>query len=592
MSNISDYFGGGGGGGKDALKASTAVCAVDVVAGKAYAFLSDGRLFDPAVSLGDTSYTETGPYNQVTVSGYNADWFVPIGGDFSTPNLGGHFVAITETSQSGNPSAPYHNTAYAYFGITDEGTSGESANDQSGTTFSAGNYGWYPGQSHFQMKYLFEDSSAWYFSLTTTRYMSIFPTLQVMKKWVVCYKSNYSLSIGNYKNEYNMGISSNSNNQVSAGRNYFEAVSRSDTVFLSSWGKGVASGNTGFDPSGGPEIRTYLLATTGTKSPGTAVTTLDYSALAYDNRVSKVFKVNDSNGTYIYFYCDVSSPYNIKAKMITVAANGSATDADCTFSGTQPTGSPTYLNEQSIIFQTKNPLVFWAVSRPTNANFYCQKYTLNDSTNAFTVSAYETITLPSNFHNSNGYAHGNYWWDEKGYTNAGPRGRCYVASEEILHIYADDGNTTAGSFVIKLPASGNAEFDDSYTTTADTDTLDARYTLATQFDKGVPGNETHIGSTSFNYNAQDTISQRQYSSTNWNPTKVGTFYTPAIALADASAGATVNIALHPGITSPTDLNATYYFKKEDMFYPLVTEALALEDRTSSGNINNADIRFG
>ena len=592
MVATSSLYGGGGGGGKDALKASTAVCAVDVVAGKAYAFLSDGRLFDPAVALGDTSYTETGPYNQVTVSGYNADWFVPIGGDFSTPNLGGHFVAITETSQSGNASAPYHNSAYAYFGITDEGTSGESANDQSGTTFSAGNYGWYPGQSHFQMKYLFEDASAWYFSLTTTRYMSVWPTYNVMKKWVVCYKSNYSLSIGNYKNEYNMGQQSNINNQVSAGRNYFEATARSDTVFLSSGGKGVASGNTGFDPSGGPEILTYLLATSGTKSPGTAVTTLDYSALAYDDRVSKVFKINDANGTFLYFYDDVSSPYNLKAKMITIAANGAATDADCTFSGTQPTGSPTYLNEQAVIFQTKNPLVFWVVSRPTKANFYCQRYTLNDSTNVFTVSAYETLTMPANFQSSDDYAHGNYFHNEKGYTNAGPRGRCYVASEEILHIYAADNNVTAGSFCIKLPVAGNAQFETSYTTSADTDTINTRQTIFTQFDKGVPGNETHIGSTGFNYNNADTISSRQYSSTNWNPTKAGTFYTPAIALANASAGATVNIALHPGITSPTDLNATYYFKKEDMFYPLVTEVQAQEDRDGSGNPINADIRYG
>ena len=52
MVATSSLYGGGGGGGKDALKASTAVCAVDVVAGKAYAFLSDGRLFDPAVALG------------------------------------------------------------------------------------------------------------------------------------------------------------------------------------------------------------------------------------------------------------------------------------------------------------------------------------------------------------------------------------------------------------------------------------------------------------------------------------------------------------------------------------------------------------
>ena len=442
------------------------------------------------------------------------------------------------------------------------------------------------------MKYLFEDASYWYFSLTTTRYMSIFPTYQVMKKWVRCTKSNYSLSVGNYKNEYNMGQQSNINNQVSAGRNYFEATARSDTVFLSSWGKGVASGNSGFDPSGGPEILTYLLATSGTKSPGTAVTTLDYSALAYDDRVSKVFKINDANGTFLYFYDDVSSPYNLKAKMITIAANGAATDADCTFSGTQPTGSPTYLNEQAVIFQTKNPLVFWVVSRPTKANFYCQRYTLNDSTNVFTVSAYETLTMPANFQSSDDYAHGNYFHNEKGYTNAGPRGRCYVASEEILHIYAADNNVTAGSFCIKLPVAGNAQFETSYTTSADTDTINTRQTIFTQFDKGVPGNETHIGSTGFNYNNADTISSRQYSSTNWNPTKAGTFYTPAIALANASAGATVNIALHPGITSPTDLNATYYFKKEDMFYPLVTEVQAQEDRDGSGNPINADIRYG
>ena len=580
MSNISDYFGGGGGGGKDALKASTAVCAVDVTAGKAYAFLADGRLFDPAVNLGDSSYTETGSYNAVTVTNYNFNYFYAVGGDFSTPDLGAQFVLVGDTS-------PYN----AWFGNTVQGSSGESASDNEGslmgTSWGAGN-----SENRMQMKYLFDDTSYYYYHLYQSRY-KITGHYNVQRKWMRVSKAGvgggagYDLTFTDIASDYTTHVS---NYQAVANkRNYFAATARNNTVLYNTY-------QTANDQYGGCVIETHLLNTTGNKNPQTAASTHDLMSLPYSTDVlGNSFKVDDAAGTFIYWYIKNAASYSIEAKMITVAADGSSTTADCTFTGTEATGSPTYLggaSMQGVIFQTKNPLVFWLMSRPSKDKMYFQKLTLNSATNVITRSTYQTIDVPSNFQSSGSGTHGGQFYP--GVTRYGDNKFCYVASQEILHYFDDTqiGNTASGSYVIKLPVTGDAEFNSTWTTTLDSDTTNTRNHLVTQFDKGVPGNETHLGSSTAHYGGDDNTTRRQYSVANWNPTLQGTFYTPAIALADASAGATVNIALHPGITSPTDLHTSYYFKKEDMFYPIVAEAQALEDRDTSGNPRNADIRYG
>ena len=78
----------------------------------------------------------------------------------------------------------------------------------------------------------------------------------------------------------------------------------------------------------------------------------------------------------------------------------------------------------------------------------------------------------------------------------------------------------------------------------------------------------------------------RYTAQHFDPDFLMTVHAPLIATADASAGATANFMLKPGISSDTVLSTSYYVAKEGMYYPLKTTG-ATGDGATQGSDQRA-----
>mgnify|MGYP003311260355 CR=1 FL=1 len=79
----------------------------------------------------------------------------------------------------------------------------------------------------------------------------------------------------------------------------------------------------------------------------------------------------------------------------------------------------------------------------------------------------------------------------------------------------------------------------------------------------------------------------RFAARHFDPDFIQTVHSPLIATADASAGATANFMLKPGISSDTVLSTSYYVAKEGMYYPLKTTGATGDGATQGSDQRSA-----
>ena len=566
---------GGGGGSKDTYIASTAVCATDVVAGKSYSLTEAGEIGDPASIVPTSAALQTAPINPGSSNmgaGYAYEITYGCHGDVATPDLGLHFYIVAD--QQSNYSA-------RLVASTDASTAGNNAATDHWSESLGHSWQYGRPESRAKFYYIHEDATYWYYGAHINRCWGL--DNHMSHRIFNITKSNYNIqTFYEFKSdqEYNTNQYSDSGqNMISCfqlGTHYQMHMTRNGSYI-------VDMAPTHDAAKGGPLIRSYQAFNSTIK------TTLTYTSLVEDERMCKLFKIDDTAGTFLLLYHKNVASYGagIQAILITVAADGTMSSSACSFSGTAGANS---LNTDSNFHQTKNALVFYATTMPSKDAFHYQKMTLDVSTATITYSTAGSITIPASYQSTNNYGHNPYWasdWDTAySYQN------CYIPSREIMHI-ADSGNgrtaSGSGSFVIKLPAVGEPSFNQDWPTASDGGNAWGNQPRHTGFSKGVAGGETHTLDIPWSSVDGDNSNYRTYRLTGfYDPTVLVTYWQPAIALANATKGSTVNIALQSGDKSTPTLPSDKYLTKEGMTYPLVSISDALNSATASGVVTSQD----
>ena len=272
------------------------------------------------------------------------------------------------------------------------------------------------------------------------------------------------------------------------------------------------------------------------------------------------FKVDDANGKFLVFY-NTSGSFDPHVKLLTVDANGAMTlSSDLTETSWANDHTYEYYGAWVQITTTTFAHVY-----ARNSQWMIRTFTYDGNTTITMTGSSGGLTTETNIDHSAGFS----------LTNDSATAK-YVQSGDKLYLWDSDDDTTTWQFdltnrTIKPTTPSfnglNGSGSGYHTFNVQANVQPDGSFLVGGFYNGITGGSGNWG---------------RFAARHFDPDFVSTVHSPLIATADASAGATANFMLKPGISSDTVLSTSYYAAKEGMYYPLKTSS-ALGDGATGGS---------
>lgn len=272
-------------------------------------------------------------------------------------------------------------------------------------------------------------------------------------------------------------------------------------------------------------------------------------------------KVDDANGKFLLFYIN-SGGNGTDVKLLTVDANGAITLSASNLTETSWSSG-----------QSQEYMSAWIQITTTT---FAQVYARNSywQIRTFTYDGNTTVTQTGS--SGNVYEAG---IDSTYGLNRMNQARAqYVASGDKLYMWDADDDSTTWQFdltnrtIKSITPSFNA--------------LNGSYHTTSVFANVQPDGSFLVG-TYYNEPSAGVGKWGRFAARHFDPDFVQTVHSPLIATADASAGATANFMLKPGISSDTVLSTSYYIAKEGMYYPLNTSGAIGDGATGTSDQRSA-----
>ena len=553
---------GGGGGAGDTYTASTAVAGIQVENGRSYNLSNAGKLSPSNTEI--VKMTSMPVPNTGVDSGSSMQYDHNIYGDRITPDGKATFHLITDNDN--------YNRGVFYVSLDGGATSNGAVQGQSsyGPMMYQGGYNGAQGTAY--VKLISEDSTDYFYIVWFSwKYAAAATSWYNSGHGFILKKSNHQFKYANWSSYMPQfaAMGTSTSNQYTPRHHYarqskyFYETCRNKDIFVWTYGQ-YNDGNGGFSMGAVDTWRSSDAAYYGgtgvglPKSSGAQYSNTTHRDNAKEQAHMPLFKVDDANGIFIApYYATAGSNQNEHVYIkYTIAANHTISETEIAISGTDPAQGAAGLGHW---IATTNPLIFYYLYMGATTTLYYTKCTWNSDWTSATWGTQAYITIVDTTQ-ATGYG-STYWANDQDHTTMQLK---HSVPEKELFFTTGANAAGKNAAVFSFPATGTPSQLGLCTLNDELDGTFGQNMIMQSMNNGT------MMSIQYGQNTE-TYGYACFYTDHFDPTFKKTTNQVAIARADGTPGATVNIDLKTGDTASTTLSSDFYLTKEGMSYPLAVE---------------------